>query len=252
MDCTQTRDFIECYADGELDAITSAKVEQHLHTCATCQRSRDALHSLRTLVKNDASYYRAPDRLVRQIHAPTVAKPGNEAKSAAAWWNWWRPAALVVVTAAVTWTVASLVDRPSEHQPLAGEVIAGHARSTLTGHVTDVASSERHTVKPWLSSKLDFSPPVTDLASAGFPLLGGRLDYVNQRPVAVLVYGRRKHVINLFVWPTKNAPDAVGQNFSRQGYQVRNWTRGDMTFWAVSDLNAAELQTFAEKFADAK
>lgn len=255
MDCTQTRTVIECYTDGELDAITSSKVEQHLHQCAACRRAMDALGSLRTLVKDGASYYKAPDRLRRESRTKTGPEPESGASTTPVgtiWWHWWRPAALVAVTAAVTWTLASLVGAPSERQLLAGEIIAGHARSTLTGHVTDVASSERHTVKPWLSSKLDFSPPVTDLAGVGFPLLGGRLDYMAQRPVAVLVYGRRKHVINLFVWPAKDAPDEASPDFSRQGYQVRNWTRGGMTFWAVSDLNAAELRTFAEKFAEAK
>lgn len=253
MDCAQTRTYIECYADGELDAITSSQVEQHLQQCAICERAMKRLGSLRALVKDGASYHKLPERLRRDIRTQIDRESGNSvAPVAASWWSWWRPAALVAVTAAVTWIVAPLVSQPSESELLAGDVIAGHARSTLTGHLADVASSERHTVKPWLSSRLDFSPPVPDLASVGFPLVGGRLDYVDERPVAVLVYGRRKHVINLFVWPAKHARDEVGPALSRQGYQLRQWTRGGMTFWAISDLNAAELQAFSEKFADAK
>jgi anti-sigma factor RsiW len=183
MDCAQTMTLIECYTDGELDAITSSKVEQHLQHCATCQRARDTLGSLHTLVKDGAPYYTAPDRLRRQIRPRTMAGPRDGTASVEpAWWHWWRPAALVAVTAAVTWIVAALLGQPSERQHLAGEIISGYARSTLTGHVTDVASSERHTVKPWLSAKLDFSPPVTDLGGAGFPLLGGLSISVSSKP----------------------------------------------------------------------
>jgi anti-sigma factor RsiW len=123
----------------------------------------------------------------------------------------------------------------------------------LTNHLAEVASSDQHTVKPWLSSKLDFSPPATDLTTAGFPLVGARLDYVNQRPVAALVYRHRQHVINLFIWPDAKADaTTVPKSSSKQGYNLLHWSDAGMTFWAISDLNAADVKTFAETYASRK
>ena len=258
MDCTQARTVIECYADGELDAVTSTNFEAHLEHCARCQGALDRLGSLRMLIKEAAPYREAPGQLSRNVRARV-----HQIDSAAArrlrhrtgWWmGWLRPAALVAVTATVTavltWMAAPQLKGPSGAELLAEEVISSHARATLTGHVADVASSERHTVKPWLSSRLDFSPPVTDLSAEGFPLAGGRLDYLDRRPVAVLVYKRRKHVIDVFVWPEnemRQIPSSLA--LSKRGYQVLRWTQGGLAFWAISDLNAAELKTFSEKFA---
>ena len=254
MNCEQTRTYIECYVDGELDPVTSAGIEEHLHQCATCQREWKRLGSLRSLIKEGAPYYAASDRLRAGIRARISPRTvGSPSRVSARWWSSLRPAMLVAATAAVTWMVALQVHSPSRNELLAGEIIASHARSTLTGHVTDVASSERHTVKPWLASKLDFSPPVVDLSAEGFPLVGGRVDYLDKRPVSVLVYRRRQHVINLFIWPAsepRNSP--VAPALSKQGFQVVHWTNGDMTFWAISDLNARELTSFAQSFASVK
>lgn len=254
MDCAQARTFIECDVDDELDPVTSAGVEEHARHCAACQRAVARLVSLRSLIKEGAPYLRAPDRFAQEVRAriDREHRPPHLARSG--WqWQWLRPFALVAATAVVTWIPASLLMQPSRNDLLAEEIIASHARSTLTGHVADIESAERHTVKPWLSSKLDFSPPVRDLTSAGFPLAGARLDYVDRRPVAALVYARRKHVIDLFVWPHSGAPNlAPMQALSRQGYNVLHWNDGSMRFWAISDLNSDELKLFAEMFANAK
>jgi anti-sigma factor RsiW len=148
--------------------------------------------------------------------------------------------------------VALQLNGPAQDELIAEQVIAGHARSVLTGHLADVATSDQHTVKPWLSGKLDFSPPVMDLTTAGFPLIGGRLDYLDNRPVAALVYRRDRHLINLFVWPDPKS-DRTGptQTLSKQGYHVLHWHDAGMTFWAISDLNSAEFKVFAETYADA-
>jgi anti-sigma factor RsiW len=140
---------------------------------------------------------------------------------------------------------------PAE-QIVAEQVIADHARAMLGGHLVEVVSSDQHTVKPWLSSKLDFSPPVTDLASAGYPLAGGRLDYLDSRPVAALVYRYRLHVINLFVWPDEKSGRIAPRALSKNGYNMLHWTDAGMTFWAISDVNPAELRSFAETYASAK
>ena len=140
------------------------------------------------------------------------------------------------------------LQRPRADQFLATQLIASHARSLLANHLTDVASSDQHTVKPWLDAKLDFAPAVVDLSSEGFPLIGGRLDYLDNRPVAALVYGRRKHFINLFIWPTAADATRAPKTMTRQGYQLLHWADSEFNYWAVSDVNIDDLQTFKQQF----
>jgi anti-sigma factor RsiW len=248
MDCAQSRSYLECYADSELDPVTSAQLEKHLEHCVQCRQAAEYLTRLHSLIREAVPYKKAPERLVRQVRARVHRQDANVHRFGVNWFDWLRPVALVAVTALVTWFATIQFHDSPARQVLAESIFASHARATVTGHITDVESSERHTVKPWLSSKLDYSPPVEDLAAAGFPLAGGRLDYVANRPVAVLVYERRKHVIDVFIWPdgTQSATDT--QVLSKNGYQTVHWTNNGMTFWAVSDLNAAELKLFSEKF----
>ncbi len=161
-----------------------------------------------------------------------------------AWWRSWAVpclAAVALVTGTMLW-LTPRVSRRSQDDLLAQAVLASHVRSLMAAHLTDVPSSDQHTVKPWFDGKLDFSPPVQDLSKEGFPLVGGRLDYLEDRPVAALVYQRRKHFINLFIWPALK--DAKQQTVMRQGYNLFHWTQSGMTYWAVSDVNSAELQEF--------
>jgi anti-sigma factor RsiW len=131
-------------------------------------------------------------------------------------------------------------------------VIAGHVRSLMVNHLTDVASSDRHTVKPWFEGSLDFSPPVPDLTTQGFPLIGGRLDYLASHPVAALVYRRHQHAINLFIWPITRDTPRQQQHVTRQGYNLITWTTADLAYWAISTLNMAELKTFVSMVASGK
>lgn len=253
MNCDEARSLLECYADMELDAAESMGVDAHLRQCEGCTSAMSKLNELRTLIRDGATYHRAPDLLTQRIRKQIAQQgPARPPGAVVSWSRWLRPIALVAATAAVTWLAASLL-LPLRSDRLAEQVVASHARSTLSGHLAEVVSSERHTVKPWLSTKLDFSPPVRDLTDAGFPLVGARLDYVDRRPVAALVYTRRKHVINLFIWPdTGDRPRRASSASSANGYNLLQWNAGDMTFWAISDLNAAELGQFAERFASSK
>lgn len=252
MNCTETRSRLHPYLDREMDLESVLAIEQHLASCPACRAIVERQSALQSGIRLHAEYHRAPRALADRIRAQVGTSPGKK-------WRWprlqqWLPlGAAVAATAVLSWTAAVQYASVSEDQRIAEQVIAGHARAVVTAHRIDVASSDRHTVKPWLSSKLDFSPPVVDLASAGFPLDGGRLDYLDNRPVATLCYRYRQHTIDLFVWPEpKRRGETAIQGFERQGYNVLHWSDGGMAFWAVSDVNEADLKAFAEAYASAK
>jgi len=251
MDCTQTRDCLHGYIDRELDPVTATALEQHLQSCAACRHVYEQQSSVRAAVGRHAVYYTASGDLADRIRAKIgIATDKTDARPH--WPNrqWLQLGAAVAVTAVVTWIATAQLGGQRQDEILAEQVITGHARSVLTNHLTDVVSSDQHMVKPWLSSRLDFSPPVTDLTTDGFPLVGGRLDYLDNRPVAVLVYRHRQHVINLFTWPDpKSNQSTAVKTLSRQGYHVLHWGDAGMTFWAISDLNQDDLDTFTSAFS---
>jgi anti-sigma factor RsiW len=269
MNCEEATKLMDGYLDGELDPITSQTIEQHLRDCPNCDQAYKTHGSLIRAIGDAAPYYKAPAELRERIQSslreeiaelPTrnVARdtqplfPRRQPRPRAIlWetsWNWLALAAAIIFAAIIALTLVPRLQRPGADQFLATQLIASHVRSLMVNHLTDVASSDQHTVKPWLDSKLDFAPAVVDLASEGFPLVGGRLDYLDNRTVAALVYQRRKHFINLFVWPA--APDATRapKTMTRQGYQLLHWADSDFDYWAVSDVNANDLQTFKQQF----
>jgi len=248
MNCQQAKPLIGPYADGELEAATILELEKHIHDCSACALQWRNLQSLKKALKQDALYFTAPTELRRRIK--TELPLPRRAVSRRSVWNWsWLTTATSGAFAVCLGLLLLIQSRPSPEQQLTQEIVSGHIRSLMASHVTDVASTDQHTVKPWFNGKLDFSPPVKDLASEGSPLTGGRLDYLGDRTVAALVFQRHKHTINLFVWPAKEADRKPVLLKPIQGYHLIHWAAGGMTFWAVSDLNEKELMEFALAFA---
>jgi len=270
MNCEEATKLMDGYSDGELDPITSQTIEQHLRDCPNCDQAYKTHGSLIRVIGNAAPYYKAPaelrERIRSSLREEMVARPmrnvgrdvqplfprrqpGPRTVLFGTSWNWLALAATIVFAAIIGWNLLPGLQRPDAEQFLATQLISSHVRSLMASHLTDVASSDQHTVKPWLDAKLDFAPSVVDLSQQGFPLIGGRLDYLDNRPVAALVYQRRKHFINLFVWRAGAGTDKTLKAISHQGYQLLHWVDSDFDYWAVSDVNVNDLQTFKEQFA---
>lgn len=248
MNCPETQDLIHGYVDSELDLVRSLEIERHIEGCESCARAYQTQQDLKGALQSVPLRFTASNDLRRRIRS-SLREAGEPAPARRAlnWWQAWRWAGAVAALALVagtSWNLGHISRAHSGDELVAQEVIDSHVRSLMANHLEDVPSTDQHTVKPWFNGKLDFSPPVQDLAKEGFPLVGGRLDYLENRPVAALVYQRRKHFINLFIWPSTHAS---GQGaVMRQGYNLLHWTRSGMAFWAASDLNSTELQEFVK------
>jgi len=269
MNCEETTNLMDAYVDGELDPITSLQVERHLRECSKCEQVYEVDTAVAHAVSQAAPYYRAPTELRERIHSAlrdaigpsTIADSARENQLLARRtpperrnvfsdlpWNRLALAAAILLAAIVASSLFPRMSAPTSDQFLAMQLIASHVRSLMANHLTDVASSDQHTVKPWLDVKLDFAAPVVDLSNQGFPLIGGRLDYLDNHSVAALVYQRRKHFINLFVWPVESGTTRATKAVSRQGYHLLHWVDSDFNYWAVSDVSASDLQAFKEQF----
>jgi anti-sigma factor RsiW len=246
MNCQQARLLIDACADGELDPAGVLEMEQHLRECPGCMEVFRNVQKLRKSLKQDALRFSAPVELRQMVKAEL--RPHPEAGRRFWIWNW--PATATTSAAVICLAVSLSLTfiHPSAQQQLAQEIVSSHIRSLMANHEMDVASSDQHTVKPWFDGKLDFSPPVKDLSAQGFPLTGGRLDYLNNRAVAALVFHRAKHVVNLFIWPTSERNSEPAARTPINGYNLIHWVHGGMTFWAVSDLNEKELMEFVRDF----
>jgi anti-sigma factor RsiW len=252
MNCPEIRALSHAHADRELDVVRTAEFEQHLRGCRSCSRELENIRGLSAALKASTFYFRAPANLRNRIRQSTCARNGvarlkprsNELQASwKQWMRWLMPvaASAVVVLLAVFFTFNQAAD-----QRLTEEVVSSHIRSRMADHLTDVASSDQHTVKPWFAAKLDFAPPVTNLKEHGYPLVGGRLDYLQNRAVAAEVYKRNNHVINLFVWPASGNRSTTKKLGVAKGYNVISWESSGMNFSAVSELNPVELREFAD------
>jgi len=261
--CESDKLLLHAYFDGELDLVRSLKIEEHVKSCSDCSQDLRQQQTLRTALGTPGLYQRAPQSLRERVLAAAGRESGGASSSAAlkkaamlrsAWrrpvLEWLAVAASIAVVIFVGLRLVPGMRNERQTELFAQEIVASHIRSLQPGHLYDVESTDQHTVKPWFDGKLDFSPPVRDMADQGFPLVGGRLDYIGSRAVAALVYQRRKHIINVFVWPESSGDVANTEGFERQeirnGYNLIEWRKGEMHFAAVSDVNADDLRQFIQ------
>jgi mycothiol system anti-sigma-R factor len=247
MSCDFSGTLLHAYLDGELDAMRAAEFERHLETCRECTATLGAAESLRSTLQRAQLYETAPTGLRKKIRAELKVPAGKANGSTVAAWRWFAAAAAILLVTGVAWfAVPHFMGTNMQSAVTSTEIIDAHIRSLQAGHLTDVTSTDQHTVKPWFDGRLDFIPPVHDFMDEGFPLLGGRLDVLGERNVAALVYGRRKHFVNVFVWPTKEPDTPIHPPGSRQGYQWVHWRHHGMEFCAVSDVSAQDLHELAQ------
>jgi mycothiol system anti-sigma-R factor len=235
------------YLDGELDLTTCVKLEEHLAGCEACQREMEGEREMIEVVRSETPRFEAPAFLKTRILA---AVREESAAAGVPFWkgiSWWLASGIAV--AALVVVLALGVFGPRRIPELVEEAVADHVRSLQVSHLMDVASTDQHTVKPWFAGKLDYSPPVIDLAQSGYPLIGGRLDVLDNRNVAAIIYQRRKHYINLFIWPSISQA-VPGHFYSLNGYHVLGWTRAGMNYLAVSELGEKEFRDFVKMIQD--
>ena len=252
MDCNEARHLIDADTDGELDLVRHLELAAHLRTCADCARHVEAARARHARLREALPRFAAPPQLAGRIRAALAAEgmpvqavvPARHVPSISLLWGVTGLAASLAVALFVGFAWGHARARSNL---LVDEAVNDHVRSLQADHLTDVTSTDRHTVKPWFAGKLDFAPPVTDLAAAGFPLTGGRLEEIGGRTGAALVFHRRQHAINLLIWPAN--PDTVpARQATRNGYNTASWSEGGLNFLAVSEIPAAELRQFANAF----
>jgi anti-sigma factor RsiW len=249
LSCQRADELIHGYLDGELDLARSLEVEQHMRECELCARVFRNQTVLRSSLKDESLYYDAPEKLKKRIQSALHKEAKAELFPRSFGWRWLTVGAslaFMLLIGLVVWRLVPSSIRSPGDELLAQEIVSDHVRSLqMPGHLTDVLSSDQHTVKPWFDGKVDFAPSVKDFAGQDFRLYGGRLEYLNNRTVATLVYQRRLHYINLFIWPAEQANPTGEMSTQRQGYNLIHWTSSGMNYWAISDLNSVELHEFA-------
>jgi anti-sigma factor RsiW len=236
-----TQRLLQAYADGELDPAASLAFEAELAASPVLRAALERTRALSAAIREKADYYAAPSRLASRIR---ISLPDQAARPT--WKLFWKFSGAAAGFLALA-TVVFLM-RPASEDRLAEELLASHGRATVGQRMIDVASSDLHTVKPWLSARLPYSPPVADFAAKGFPLAGGRVDYVGGKPVAVLVYTRRKHTIEVFVWPEDQG---AARALTRAGVNLDSFSTGGMRYWLVSDVSTDELRELARLLGQA-
>lgn len=245
MTCEEAEILIHALIDGELDAGHAREVEAHIAQCAACAAAFAGYRRMSQTIAGADLGYSAPGSLRRRIEA-SLPKASTAAPSRRALLGGFAMGSAFSALAATGLVMVAL--RNDDQERMMSEIVSAHLRSLQPGHLIDVLSTDQHTVKPWFDGRIDVAPPVIDLTAQGFTLIGGRLDYVDARPIGAVVYKRRAHVINLFVAQTANTGYRAPRTKTLQGYNVRTWSDRGLNFWAVSDIGADELAEFSEKF----
>jgi anti-sigma factor RsiW len=257
--CEDVQEVIDAFVDHETHAVTGLEIDEHLQICSSCSITRQNREVLRSLIRRRSAgpytrryflYHETPVHLGPQIRSALRTEIRSEANRRPGARRWIAAAASIALTAVSILSITLVSRRHSSEYLLAREVISSHVRSFMGNHLTDVLSSDEHTIKTWFNGKLDFAPSVENLADKEFTLLGGRIEYMRNRPIAVLVYRRREHIINLFTWPSSNDSDSADKTMTCQGYNLSSWTASGMDCWAASDLDANELRGFAQAFQE--
>src|SRR5690349_686910 len=251
MTCVECRDLIDAFADGELPGEDAAAVRAHLAGCGDCASELASITATSRRIGETFVKHQAPDVLKARIRSAlsqpdafereetaTVAKNGTRRLA-------WGGLGIAVASVLLTFAV---VRQMTPARSLTDDVVTSHIRSLMPGHLTDVVSTNQHMVKPWFNGRVDLSPPVPNLDSIGFMLIGGRLDYLDGRSVPVIVYGRRQHVISVYTWPDSRSDASGPAESARNGYNVIAWRGGGLSLEAVSDLNRPELEQFVKAF----
>ncbi len=245
MNCGEIDELIHGHLDGELDLTRSLEIERHIAACPSCSRTRADYQSMHQAIAGGSLYFESPLDLRRNLHSALRRAHRAEAGGSRLFWRW-RFVLPSLAAVALTVVLVLVLGVPPNTETLAAQdAVSAHVRSLMPGHLVDIPSSDQHTVKPWFNGKVDFSPTVKDLGVQGFVLIGGRLDFVGGRTVAAIVYQRRKHLINLFIWPATGSRDSAERSFERHGYNLVRWISSGMEYWAVSDINAEDLRQFA-------
>jgi anti-sigma factor RsiW len=260
MNCAESEVLMHALIDGELDAGHAREVEAHVADCRGCADKLEAFRAMRAAMAEAHLKEKAPVHLRNRIEAALTSAPVGAGGRAGSWLTLPRPSRRTffggfalgsALSAAVAASLVIAVLGAGEDRRIAGEMVSAHLRSLQGSHLTDVETSDQHTVKPWFNGKLGVAPPVVDLTAQGFTLVGGRLDYVDGEAVAAVVYKRRKHLINLFVGPLAGGERRGTKTTMVQGFNVCHWAQAGLDFWAVSDINADELAEFSRQIADA-
>jgi anti-sigma factor RsiW len=247
MTCSSSEHLLELYLDGELAVRESAEMDEHLGGCSVCAHRYRRLEQIRSDIRMHVGRYEPPADLEQRVRAALRRTAVEKKQSVWLFPNWMAVAASVLLCVSIGWNVALLRSHSSASDLLAQEVLSSHLRSLIGAHLVDIPSSDQHTVKPWFNGKLNFAPDVRDFARQGFPLLGGRIEYIDDQPVAALIYQRRQHLINLFMWPASSSSSGYSE-MKKRGYNLVSWTQEGMTCWLVSDVQASELEQLAQLY----
>ena len=252
MTCSKKNErLLHALMDGELDAMNAVEFETHLATCELCTVEYEHQKKMRAAIREFGAVEKPSERLRLNIEAMidgAASKPAVPAPVLRSIQSSWWAKGLGLAMAA---SLALFILLPTGGDSVRDQVVSSHVRSLLASHLTDVETSDRHTVRPWFNGKVDVAPPTVDLADDGFPLVGGRLDYIDNHVVAALVYKRNNHIINLFVRAAPDKQDLAPRPSTFQGYNLCQWRRGGVEFWAVTDASDSELKTFQEIYTRA-